>query len=230
VDNQSLASRQVGDVIEFGTYSHTKKGKDKTPIEWIVLDNNGEDITLVSKYILDSVPYNAKKGDITWDKCTLRQWLNNDFYNNAFDQSQKSMILNTELSGNGKASGDKVDTLVGTEKFSDGKQIEAPTKQEVDAPITQDNVWLLNTNEAKMYFDKTVDRVTKGTEFACGKKSYTGKLDVYKDHSWWWLRNQGTYAPNLAALVDNAGNVNPIGDNSHFEHGGVRPSIKIKLS
>ena len=48
--------------------------------------------TLLCKDILPELkPYNSKKNDITWEKCTLRKWLNNDFYN-SFSEEEKSFI------------------------------------------------------------------------------------------------------------------------------------------
>ncbi|MCL1945145.1 MAG: DUF6273 domain-containing protein [Firmicutes bacterium] len=209
-NNKENAVAQLGTRL-FGIYGQTKKGKDNTPIEWIELDNDGTSVLMIAKFILDSgIPYNTTKVDISWKNCSIRQWLNNEFFNKAFVADDKSKIKLCDISGNGISGADD------------------------DAEITQDKVFLLNTKEASQYFAKTVNRLAQGTEFAKnkGKTLFKSKgvLDIYKEHSWWWLRNRGSYGANLAALVDNGGNVNPIGDNVHFLHGGVRPCIRVLLS
>ena len=56
-------------------------GKD--PIEWVVLDKTEDSIFVMSKYALDCLPYNKVYAYVTWQFCTLREWLNEKFYNRA---------------------------------------------------------------------------------------------------------------------------------------------------
>jgi hypothetical protein len=37
--------------------------------------------------------YNESKTDVTWEKCTLRRWLNEDFYNSKFSEGEKAAII-----------------------------------------------------------------------------------------------------------------------------------------
>ena len=48
--------------------------------------------------ILDCQPYNTESTEVTWETCSLRQWLNNDFYNTAFNESERKLIETTTLS------------------------------------------------------------------------------------------------------------------------------------
>ena len=50
-------------------------------IDWRVLDIQGNKALLISKEVLEKRPYNDEYKDITWEKCTLRGYLNGEFYN-----------------------------------------------------------------------------------------------------------------------------------------------------
>ena len=89
--------KTVGSYITFGTYPQTKAGTDETPIEWLVLDVQGEISLLISRYALDCQPYNTVNKPITWEKCTLRTWLNSEFLNKAFSADEQKAIYITEV-------------------------------------------------------------------------------------------------------------------------------------
>jgi len=50
-------------------------------IVWRVLTVEGKKALLISEKILEKRPYHQSKGDITWEHCTLRNYLNGEFYN-----------------------------------------------------------------------------------------------------------------------------------------------------
>ena len=91
------AAAQVGDVVVFGSYEQddsTKNGKED--IEWIVLARKDDRAFLLSLYALDGQPFNENGTDVTWETCSLREWLNNDFYASAFDSNEQQKIAVTE--------------------------------------------------------------------------------------------------------------------------------------
>ena len=84
---------KVGDIIKFGHYEqdgNTANGKEE--IEWQVLKVESDKVLVVSKYALDCKKYNETGTDVTWETCSLRQWLNNDFKNAAFTATEQSKI------------------------------------------------------------------------------------------------------------------------------------------
>ena len=88
-----LASAKAGDIIKFGTYEQdliTTNGKED--IEWQVLSNEKGKVLVVSEYCLDVQPYNKTASEVTWETCSLRKWLNNDFINEAFSEEEKKLI------------------------------------------------------------------------------------------------------------------------------------------
>lgn len=84
-------------IYVFGHYKfYDRDGNEsKAPeqLSWLVVKEEGDRILLVSRFILDKQPYNAKRTEVTWETCSLRKWLNEDFYNTAFDSMDKKYIL-----------------------------------------------------------------------------------------------------------------------------------------
>lgn len=116
-----LNNISLGDIISFGSYEQdndTSNGKED--ITWRVLDEKDGSFLLISKYGLDAKPYNEEYKSITWEKCTLRSWLNNDFYDSAFSEEEKSKInisdIKVEYSEAGKDTQDKI-FLLGESDF-----------------------------------------------------------------------------------------------------------------
>ena len=101
----ALAKYQVGNIVTFGSYKKAIRyasGKvdyedNITPIEWIVLQQEGEKALLISNRILDFKPFNNRRVDVTWETCTLRSWLNDEFLNNAFNRDEREKIMNTNV-------------------------------------------------------------------------------------------------------------------------------------
>ena len=91
----------AGDIIQFGNYeqdNNTTNGKE--PIEWIVLEREGNKLFLLSKYVLDKYCY-ANKYYVDWVDSDVRWWLNNDFFANAFDESEQMQIVDTKIANPG---------------------------------------------------------------------------------------------------------------------------------
>ena len=97
---------KVGNIVKFGQYPQGA-GSDaqKQSIEWLVLDvqkGNGLGMPgrslLISRYALDAKEYNEDYEDVTWETCTLRRWLNQDFLKTAFTLEEEKRILTVESS------------------------------------------------------------------------------------------------------------------------------------
>ena len=79
--------------LSFGRYPHSGSGADMQDIEWQVLATESGRILLLSRYALDAQPYHDSFEDVTWSLCSLRRWLNEDFFNQAFSEAEKEVIL-----------------------------------------------------------------------------------------------------------------------------------------
>ena len=88
----------AGDIITFGRYEQDGNTvNDPEAIEWQVLEVEDGHALLISKYALDEKKYNEKYENVTWETCTLRAWLNGEFYNSAFSSEEKGQIRQVTL-------------------------------------------------------------------------------------------------------------------------------------
>ena len=94
------------DCIYFGSYWQedtngdgvADKNDDKTPVRWRILSREGNKVFLLSEEAIECMPYNdSGKEDIIWENCSLRKWLNNDFYENTFNDDEKQAIKETVI-------------------------------------------------------------------------------------------------------------------------------------
>lgn len=94
--SQRLAAAAPGDTLFFGSYEqdgNTLNGPE--PVEWIVLEKQGDRALLLSKYCLDYRSYNSESFDPDWAASTLRPWMNGEFLNALFTPAMQSLILPT---------------------------------------------------------------------------------------------------------------------------------------
>lgn len=81
------------DLFPLGSYPQTDDGDVDSPIVWQVLAKKGDKALLISQYALESLPYNADGGNVAWENCSLRSWLNDEFFNRAFSSDEKAYII-----------------------------------------------------------------------------------------------------------------------------------------
>lgn len=171
----------VGKTFTFGHYEQDNNtGNGKEAIEWQVLEVKGDKVLIISKNTLDAKAYHSSWVDITWEKCTLRTWLNKDFLNVAFSAAEQAGIETTTVD-NSKAQGYSGYSTNGGNN-------------------TQDKIFLLSYAEAWKYFGSDSARVSTPTKYA---KANEGSS--YSDM--WWLRSPG-FLQNYAALVRSGGSHN----------------------
>ena len=84
---------EVGKTVKFGAYEQDNDlSNGPEPIEWIVLDNfDSGRYCLLSVYGLDQVDYDTKD-KVTAKDSYIYKWLNNDFYNEAFNEEEKAFM------------------------------------------------------------------------------------------------------------------------------------------
>ena len=100
-----LKTALPGSYVTFGTYEQDNNKKNgQEPIEWLVLENDGESLLVLSKYVLDAQPYSTAYDQfpynpypITWETCSLRAWLNSTFLTTAFSEGEQARINTTLL-------------------------------------------------------------------------------------------------------------------------------------
>ena len=87
----------VGDYVLYGTYEQDNNLENgKEPLEWIVLDKYENSYLLITAEVIDEVCYNDEWDVTSWQSCSLRSWLNEEFIEEAFTEAQTSQISYTE--------------------------------------------------------------------------------------------------------------------------------------
>ena len=84
-------------LILFGSYPQSDVSFQPEPLKWLVLERRGSACLCTSQLLLDCQPYHIEDGPVTWAECYLRQWLNRDFFSNAFTEEEQRRILCSEL-------------------------------------------------------------------------------------------------------------------------------------
>lgn len=202
---ESLRNSNVGEYVVFGAYEQDGdilNGKED--IEWLVLEKEEGRILVLSKYALDCQQYHTNKENVTWETCTLRKWLNDDFVNSAFSGIEKSMIPTVMVSADKNS---EYDTNPGN--------------------TTQDKVFLLSMEEANEYFSLGKKMVCTPTEYAKGQGVY---CDAFQEFlCGWWLRSSGGTQENASYAYGVEG-VHTYGLNVDYDACGVRPALWIDLN
>jgi hypothetical protein len=199
--------RQGQKTIEFGQYT------------WRVLSIEDNKALLITENIIDIQAYSndSQQGEsIWWDNCSLRQYLNGEFYS-SFNSDERKQILPTHLVS--------VDSSFGT-----------PGGNETD-----DLIFLLSLDEAVKYFVNDYDRIAGLTDVALDTLKpalmnsspvlYDSMIaNVLADNAWyWWLRTVG-FSNRNATSVNSNGSINENGSTALDACGGVRPVLYINLN
>ena len=199
----------VGDIVTFGRYEQDNDlTNGQEPIEWRVLLIEGDGAQMISVYALDAQPYNEKPAVARWTECTLRTWLNTDFYDTAFDDEEKAVIVTKEI-----------------ENWK-----EDPTSDPVYLLSCDEAKQLFANHEDRMVSPTPyclAQGVYQSTKYPLKKpKDMPG-------NSQWWLRTHSWEDKYRAAYVAGSGGVMTCGGNSDGRventRWAVRPAIYVSI-
>ena len=168
-----------GDHIYFGSYEmdgDTENGSEA--IEWRVLEVQDGQALILSEYGLDYY-YEGWSATLTWESSGTRTWLNDTFYNEAFDDGEKAAILITQVT-------------------ADANPEDSGRGQGSD---TEDLVFLLSSVQADTYFTSDEDRQVQLSDNILSQVEFYGDV---QDCSWWYLRTTGSNADFCRVMGDGA--------------------------
>ena len=200
-------SLSVGDHITMGRYKQSSSNS-YDPIEWRVLDVEGDRALVISEDILDDVQYGKAFAQMTYADCKIHNWLNKSFYNTAFNAEEKGRILTTMV-----------------------RNPNNPYYDSVGGADTDDKVFLLSTEEAEKYFSSDTDRIAAVTSYSRKQGVHVSDDKRHPDGrqaGYWWLRTPGM-SNKLAAGVHRDGSVDYDGCNVDSDNAGVRPAMWISI-
>lgn len=200
---QEISGAGIGSYVRFGFYEQDNNiFNSEEEIEWLVLDIKDGKILLLSKYALDCKPYNEEKSYITWESCTLRKWLNNEFLNAAFSAEEQ--------------------TFISTVTVSAGENPKYSTNPGND---TQDKVFLLSITEANEYFAYDSARRCQPTDYADMNGVYVGENS---GNCVWWLRSPCASQDEAACAITD-GSIYYSGLSANASDTAVRPAIWVAV-
>ncbi len=193
----------VGGSVYFGRYEQDNNyNNGSEPILWRVLDIRNGQALLLSVYGLETMAYHYQSQTMTWENCTLRQYLNSNFYNGVFSDQERPFIAESYVSNNSSA---HYGTYGGNP--------------------TYDHVFLLSIDEVRYYFPSEGSRKMQPTNLARAHGAY-GTAD--RNCAWWWLRSPGQ-AANCASSVNSIGVLLDTGPVVSDATGAIRPAIWVKM-
>jgi hypothetical protein len=182
--------------VKFGKYN------------WRVLDVRDGKALLLTEGIIEKRVYNVERADITWEECTLRQYLNGKFLQ-TFSGAEQGRILKTN------------NINADNQRFGTG-----------GGNNTVDRVFLLSIEETVRYFGDSGQLQNSNPSSRLWIDDQYNKERMAKhgngELAWWWLRSPG-YSGNYAASVFDVGGIRIRGLGVYGVSGGVRPALWLNL-
>ena len=199
---------KINSLISFAGYS------------WRVLDIKNNAALIITEEIIDQRSYHNSYKEITWADCSLRKYLNGEFYD-SFSDADKSRIVPV-------INKNPDNEWYGSEGGED----------------TEDRIFLLSIEEVacKYFGDSSRLLYNKGENqrywFSRKDPNNSKRIARLKDCDevwWWWLRSPGR-ANVRAAYIHGDGNIGIQGNNVLKGNpidgrctGGVRPALWLSL-
>ena len=207
----SLKDAKKGDVVIFGSYEQDgDTGNGSEPLEWLVLDRDGNTLLLITLYAIEQMNFHDSLNTVTWETSAVRAWLNGDFILAAFSPSEAARIKTSDV-------------------------IAEPNPEFPNSPAgndTADKVFLLSVQEANRYFEDNAARMCSPTEKLVATGKFTmSKKPWYAKHAYaciWWLRSPGAYKDLYVSSVDKGGSIS---SGAQVNFAGcticVRPAVRV---
>ena len=176
------------------------------PIKWKILsENNGKAILMC-----DSIIANHRFDDSSnnYENSEIRKWLNAKFYNTAFNEVQRNLILTTVVDNSMKSAG--------------------CCSNEYTCNDTLDKIFLPSYSEVADI--EVEERKMQTSDYSRATGASTNGSTDYYGNGWWRLRSPGYYDySNYARVVYEDGDVGN-GVPVHLAHSGVVPALRIQLN
>jgi len=157
---------------------------------WRVLDNCGFQVLLITEDVVEKRAFDAVYNNTTWENCTLRQYLNHEFYE-TLSKSEQAMVVETQ-------------------NDSEMNRLRRNT--------TTDKIFLLSAEEVTKYFACTEllkERMRKGRAWITDVFDNERLAEYGGQACWWWLRSasiisaEGSFIFWGISLVTEEGGIRP---------------------
>ena len=207
---------KVGDSVQIGKIQDLE---GEEAIWWEIIAVDGNRALVISREIVDWKLFNEEYANVTWETSTIRNWLNDTFYNSTFSSDERARILTTTIDNpDNPASG------------IDGGN------------STEDRLFLLSVYEVKEYFSRDAEAWLSYQAHQSAEEYNPGAYIAMDER--WWTRTPGNDAFSFLCVCDELLDVEfdsfPTGlatevytysgivVNDAKNGGGVRPAMWIK--
>ena len=217
------------DSLYFGTYQQSSDGNDGyniDPIKWRVLENAGGHLFLLSDQNLDVFQYHTDWEEITWERSTMRSWLNG--YGASENAGGDSGTDYTSDNFIGAAFSEKEQKAIAeTTVVNDDN----PNHNTEGGNNTTDKIFLLSIAEASnnSYFADDASRISTNTAYVVDGGKIGGDMFGAGKGDWWWLRSPGSGDHSAPGVAGN-GDVDSAGVLVDKKDRAVRPAFNLNLN
>ncbi len=206
-----MVELNIGSTIPFGGY------------QWHILDIQGNTALIITEDIIGQQSYHNRAGDVTWAECSLRSYLNGEFYSK-FTAAEQSKIISS------------------LNKNQDNQWYGSRGGED-----TRDYIFLLSIEEVvcKYFGDSSKNLENRSAKqrywFQKKDENNSKRMSTFDGYVWWWwLRSPGR-DNRRAVYIHSDGNVGIQGNgtfhyNSNIIHpttgenyGGVRPALWLSM-
>ncbi|MCR4838606.1 MAG: DUF6273 domain-containing protein [Eubacterium sp.] len=207
----------IGKIIQFGRYPQSNVNEDfSEPILWVVVEEQRDRIRLLATQGLDAVYYfqPLKAGSYgclpsgTWRDSHIRDWLNSDFAEKAFNRYEFERILDTVTT---------IKDAGGCTFFGEKYTWE---------PTVTDKVSLLSIQDVCKYVKEAAGKWIR----TCDATEYAVRRGVIADRDRgcrWWLTDNAPGDLIFAAVAKDA-HIQAYAATNVVDRPAVRPSIWIR--
>lgn len=218
------------------------------PIRWRILTvqdtSTGKRALLLADRILDNRKYNETEGDTTWEKSTIRSWLNgygaaanqdgqdyskNGFIKTAFREAQQTPIITSELTNKnnyayntngGNSTADRIFLLSEDEVYL------SSTAAYFGFVAAGD--YASASEIAKVQGIQDEGKRAQGSTYSKAKGLWCNHEAGFEGNSMWWMRSPGQMERN-AAFVCNKGFIRFYGTRADAKDVGIRPAMVLNM-
>lgn len=200
----------TGTTVTSGTVYYFKV----EPIRWRILSTDGNTALILCDSIIANHRYYY--GSNNYAESEIRQWLNEQFYETAFSELQREIILTTTVDNSAASTG--------------------YTSNPYACEDTEDKVFLLSYKEVtsssygfstSTSSSATREMLTSDYSRATGAYMYTSSSRL--GNGYWWLRSPYFGIRNCARFVDFDGHITYYYNYVYDTSNGVVPALQIQL-
>ncbi|MBR5800441.1 MAG: hypothetical protein IKY23_10325 [Lachnospiraceae bacterium] len=178
-------------------------------LKWIVLQQKEDKALVIVRDCIDweffdgSNTFFEPAKPMTWEKSYLRKYLNREFFEKAFSETEKKSVLTTVVRAENNS---EYATLGGND--------------------TEDKIFLLSVSEVNKYFmEKDFD--ARAEMFMIDENH--GKMEIESFWHKWWTRTPGE-EQNMMSVVNEIGQINLEGIDVDADEIGIRPAMWVDLA